>query len=102
MFKKSYSLWQYYRDESSDTFTESELFKFKLKVTGSTPNDGNKKDVKIAVPLQYLSDFWRNAEMLSINCEINLILTWSTGRAISSAIGAINLAITSKNFVFQL
>ena len=40
--------------------------------------------------------------MLPINCEINLTLAWSTGRAISSAIGAINLAITSKNFVFQL
>ena len=28
------------------------------------------------VPLKYLSNFWRNLEMLLINCEINLILSW--------------------------
>ena len=28
------------------------------------------------VPLKYLSNFWRNLEIPSINCEINLILTW--------------------------
>ena len=31
----------------------------------------------IAVPLKYLSNFWRTLEMLLINCKINLILTWS-------------------------
>ena len=29
------------------------------------------------VPLKYLSSFWRTLEMLLINCEVNLILTWS-------------------------
>ena len=29
------------------------------------------------VPLKYLSNFWRTLEMSLINCEINLILTWS-------------------------
>ena len=29
------------------------------------------------VPLKYLSNFWRTIEMPLINCEINLILTWS-------------------------
>ena len=29
------------------------------------------------VPLKYLSIFSRNVEMPLINCEINLILTWS-------------------------
>ena len=29
------------------------------------------------VPLKYLSNFWRSLEMPLINCEINLILTWS-------------------------
>ena len=29
------------------------------------------------VPLKYLSNFWRTLEMFLINCEINLILTWS-------------------------
>ena len=30
------------------------------------------------VPLNYLRNFWRNFEMSLINCEVNLILTWST------------------------
>ena len=29
------------------------------------------------MPLKYLSDFWRTLEMPLINCEINLLLTWS-------------------------
>ena len=30
------------------------------------------------VPLKYLSNFWRTLEMPLINCEIKLILTWSS------------------------
>ena len=29
------------------------------------------------VPLKYLSNFWRTLEMSLINCEVDLILTWS-------------------------
>ena len=29
------------------------------------------------VPLKYLSNFWRPLEISLINCEINLVLTWS-------------------------
>ena len=29
------------------------------------------------MPLKYLSNFWRILDMSLINCEINLILTWS-------------------------
>ena len=54
----------------------SESFKSKIKITGTTPAGGNAKDVEIAVPLKCLSNFWRTREMLLINCEINLILTW--------------------------
>ena len=32
---------------------------------------------KIRVPLKYLSNLCRTLEMSLINCEINLILTWS-------------------------
>ena len=31
------------------------------------------------VPLKYLSNFWRTLEMPSINCEVELISTWSAG-----------------------
>ena len=30
------------------------------------------------VPLKYLSNFWRTLEMPLINCEVNLILAWSS------------------------
>ena len=30
------------------------------------------------VPLKHLSNFWRTLEMPLINCEVNLILTWSS------------------------
>ena len=34
------------------------------------------KDVKIAVPLKYFSNFWRCLEMPLINCKIHLELNW--------------------------
>ena len=48
-----------------------------LKITGRTGDDGTK-NVEIMVPLKYLSNFWRTLEMPLINCEVNLILTWSS------------------------
>ena len=50
------------------------MFKFKTKIAGKIEND-DTKEVKIS--LKYLSNFWRTLEMSLINCEINLILTWS-------------------------
>ena len=75
--KTSGSLWQYFRDEPDDNNIEdSESFKYKIKITGKTPNNNNEKDVEIMVPVKYLSNFWRTLEMPLINCEVNLILTW--------------------------
>ena len=34
------------------------------------------------VPLKYLINFWRTLEKPLINCEVNLILTWSEDCAI--------------------
>ena len=80
------SLWEYYRDEPALTDVgiianfhaadNSASFKFKQKITGVTDDDGSK-NVEIIVPLKYLTSFQRTLEMPLINCEINLILTWS-------------------------
>ena len=91
--KTSGCSWQYYRDDSNDNVTQSESFKYKTKITGKTPAARNTKDVKIAVPLKYLSDFWRTLEMRLINCEINLILTWSEASVISFATGETKIKI---------
>ena len=39
-------------------------------------NYGKAKYDKIAVP--YFSNFWKTPEMPVFNCEINLILTWTS------------------------
>ena len=86
--KTSGSSWQYHRDEPNDNLADSELFKSKIKITGKTPNNGNEKDVEIMVPLKYLSNFWRTFEMPLINCEVSLILTWSSTCVITNSTGA--------------
>ena len=45
-----------YRDDLNDNITQSESFKCKIKITGKTAA-ANTRDVKIAVPLKYLSNF---------------------------------------------
>ena len=98
--KTSGSLWQYYRDEPNNNLADSESFKFKVKITGKTPNDDNEEDVKIVVPLKYLSNFWRTLELPLINCEVNLIFTWSSTCVITNSTGAGTFAITdTKRYV---
>ena len=75
--KTSGSLWQYFRDDPKDILTNSESFKFKVKIAGKTPAACNEKDAEIIVPLKHLSNFWRTLEMPLINCEVNLTLTYS-------------------------
>ena len=80
-------LWQYCKDipprNNNNEITEftggntTDSFNFKAKITGRTGNGGTK-NVEIMVPLKYLSNFWRTLEMPLINCEVNLILTWSS------------------------
>ena len=83
----------------------SESFKYRASATGSiynvdakiTNEKGNeinnpaydrnksgKKEVEIAVPLKYLSNFWRTLDMPLINCEVSLILTWFREYVITS------------------
>ena len=94
--KTSGNLWQYFRDEPDDNLADSESFKAKIKITGKTPDDDNEKDVEIMVPLKYLSNFWRTLEMPLINCEVNLILTWSSTCVITNSNGAGRFAITDR------
>ena len=85
--KTTGSLWQYCKDipalNADDEITEftggntTDSFNFKAKITSRTGDDGTK-DVEIMIPLKYLSNFWRTLEMPLINCEVNLIFTWSS------------------------
>ena len=51
------------------------------------------------VPLRYLSNFWRTLEMPLINCEVNLILTWSSTCVITNSTGARTSQIIVQNFM---
>ena len=92
--KTSGSLWQYYKDDPNDNIENSESIKYKIKITGKTPNNGNTKDDEIIVPLKYLSNFWRTLEMSLTNCEVNLIWTWSKHCVITNSEGEGKFKIT--------
>ena len=95
--KTTGNLWQYSKDIPArnnndeiiafDANNLTDSFNFKVKITGQTEDDG-RKDVEIMVPLKRLNNFWRTLEMPLINCEVNLILTWSSTCVIASAINA--------------
>ena len=85
--KSTGSLWQYCKDIPArndndeiiifDVNNVTDSFNLKVKFTGQTGNGGTE-NVEIMVPRKYLSNFWRTLEMPLINCEVNLILTWSS------------------------
>ena len=84
--KTSGSLWQYCKDipavnNNGDIVdfngaNATDSFNFKTKIISETVNSG-RINIEIMVPLKYLSNFWRTLEMPLINCEVNLISTWS-------------------------
>ena len=69
-WKTSGSLWNYYRDETSNPLSSnSKSFKYKTSITGNTNlgagdagYDGDevgKNEAEIFVPIKHLSNFWR-------------------------------------------
>ena len=75
------SFWQFKRDEiinNADVTNNNNAssFKYKASIIGDTGDNERKKKVKIAVPLKYLSNFWRSLEMPLINCKVERSLKW--------------------------
>ena len=92
--KTSEDLWQYYVDKPNDTLINSKSFKSKVKITRKVPDDGNRKDVEIAVPLKYLRNFYLTLDMPLTNREISLNVTWPSTCVITDSTGARAFAIT--------
>ena len=79
----------YYKDKSSDTpSSDSEYFKCKKIITGNTYNIAvgeasydaskvGKNETGVVIPPKHLSNFWRSLNIRLINCEVEIILTWS-------------------------
>ena len=92
----------YYRDELTDETNDnngpnknvinSKSFNYKTSITGSTYNvprritgaDGATKEVEIAVPLKHLGNFWNSLNILLVNCEVSLALSWSANGVTTS------------------
>ena len=54
--KTSGSLYQYYKDDPNNNIIDSELFKYKVKITGKNLEDSNTKGVEIIK--QLLESSW--------------------------------------------
>ena len=88
------TLWQFKSGEqnmdngnpANVTIDDSTSFKYKSSFFKPLNVDDNGvfKDVKIALSLKYLSNFWRSLEMLLINYKIHLKLNWSNDCVMST------------------
>ena len=81
----SATLYQYKRDEPPEddavadlTADNSSSLKYKISLLGNpvVANNIARINVKVVVPLKYLSNFFRSLEMPLNNCKIKLNLTW--------------------------
>ena len=94
----SATLYQYKRDEPPETNAvanltadNSSFFEYKIKLLGNVPQlDADaarveRLNVKVVVPLKYLSNSSRLLEMPLINCKIKLNLTWKKECVLSAA-----------------
>ena len=88
-----------YSDNYSDTSGSLWDFKYKASLIGNTENNGTKNGVKIAVPLKYLSNFWRSLEMPLINCKVELSLKWIENCLLTTATTATFKITDAKLYV---
>ena len=79
-YSKNYSrttgiLWNYYRDKPNSaavgdtnySIRGSKSFDYKTSVTRRLEGNNTEKEVKIVVPLNYLSTFWKTLDIPLIN-----------------------------------
>ena len=109
----SATLYQYKRDKPPEldavanlTDDNSDSFKYKIKLLGTIEQlDADatrvgRLNVKVVVPLKYLSNFFRSLEMPLINCKIKLNLTWEKNCVLSTdAVNAVFIINDTKLYV---
>ena len=96
------SLWQFKRDDIEgdvdltvdDNHIPNNSSSFKYKSSFIT----NRNGVKIAVPLKYLSNFWRSLEIPLINCKVELSLRWYENCILTNVAGNSTYKITDAKF----
>ena len=118
--KTAGSLRNYYKDEPSNPLsTNSKSFEYKTSITGNTYDVGageagydaekvGKNETEVAIPLKHISNFWRSLNIPLINCETELIVTWSKYCVLTDMTAANNpptgleFQIKEQNCTFQL
>ena len=96
------SLYQFKRDEppddNADVANNTSSLVYKSKLISGT-DDNNVNNVKLVVPLKYVSSFFRSLEIPLVNCRIDLELTWHKVCIISSvnaaAVQVVSFMITN-------
>ena len=96
----SATFYQYKRDEPPEddavadlTANNSNSLKYKIELLGNVTEVAGdatgvrRLNVKVVVPLKYLSNFLRSLEMPLINCKIKLNLTWKKECVLSTGAG---------------
>ena len=107
----SATLYQCKRDEPPEgdpipnlAVNNSSSFKYKVELLGDpvVPNNIVRRNVKVVVPLKYLSNFFRSLEMPLINCKIKLNLTWKKNAYYQMMMVMLYLLSMIENCTFQL
>ena len=90
--KTSGILWKYCKeipavDDASNIVdfngaNATDSYNFKTKIADQTGDDGRINNAEIMVSVKYLSNLQRTLEIPLINCEVELILTWSANSVI--------------------
>ena len=96
----SATLYQYKRDEPPETDAVADLtadnsdsLKYKINLLGNVTEvardaaGARRLNVKVVVPLKYLSNFFRSLEMPLITCKIKSNLTWKKECVLSTGAG---------------
>ena len=86
-------MWNYYGDEPSNPLSSnSQSFKYKTSIArntydeaggGDNANNVGKNETEIVISLKHSRNSWRTLNIPMINCEIELILTWSKNCVLS-------------------
>ena len=111
----SATLYQYKRGEQPEDNAVADLaadnsssFKYKIKLLGNvTRVAGNaagarRLNVKIVVPLKYLSNLFRSLEMPLINCKVKLNLAWKKNAYYQLVAVMLYLLLMTQKCTFQL
>ena len=103
------NLCQFKRDEppnnNANVVNDTTSLVYESKLIKGTDNN-NVNNAKLVVPLKYVSKFSRSLEMPSVNCKIDLELTWHKDCMISSANAAagqvVSFMITDTKLYYLL